>query len=55
MLRPSWGYGEPFDFQLGAGMVIPGWDQGVEARGSVGVGGTRIGARRQLVVPPSLA
>ena len=43
----SWDRGEPFVFQLGAGMVIPGWDQGVE--------GMKVGGRRELVIPPELA
>jgi peptidylprolyl isomerase len=43
----SWDRGELFELQLGAGMVIPGWDQGVE--------GMRVGGRRQLVIPPDLA
>ena len=42
----SWGR-EPFAFQLGAGMVIPGWDQGVE--------GMKVGGRRELIIPPELA
>jgi len=42
----SWGR-EPFVFELGGGLVIAGWDKGVE--------GMRVGGRRQLTVPPDLA
>jgi peptidylprolyl isomerase len=42
----SWDRGEPFPFQLGAGMVIPGWDQGMV--------GMRKGGRRLLIIPPDL-
>jgi FKBP-type peptidyl-prolyl cis-trans isomerase len=39
--------GQPFDFTLGAGQVIPGWDEGVTG---MNVNGTRL-----LVIPPDLA
>lgn len=43
----SWDNGQPFQFPLGGGMVIPGWDQGVV--------GMKEGGRRQLTIPPDLA
>src|SRR4051794_2598619 len=43
----SWDRGQPFVFPLGAGQVIPGWDQGVV--------GMKVGGRRQLTIPPDLA
>jgi peptidylprolyl isomerase len=43
----SWNRGAPLDFRLGVGMVIAGWDQGIE--------GMKVGGRRRLTIPPHLA
>lgn len=37
---------DPFQFTLGRGMVIRGWDEGVE--------GMKVGGKRQLTIPPQL-
>ena len=38
--------GQPFQFPLGAGRVIKGWDQGVQ--------GMKIGEKRKLTIPPEM-
>jgi len=38
--------GKPFEFKLGAGMVIKGWDEGVQ--------GIKVGGKRKLIIPPEL-
>ncbi len=43
----SWNRNDTFSFGLGAGQVIPGWDEGVQ--------GMKVGGRRQLTIPPEQA
>jgi FKBP-type peptidyl-prolyl cis-trans isomerase len=38
--------GDPFQFHLGGGQVIEGWD--------VGVAGMKVGGQRQLIIPPEM-
>src|ERR1700709_1085869 len=43
----SWNRGQPFEFKLGKGQVIPGWD--------AGVAGMKVGGRRKLPIPSAMA
>jgi len=43
----TWKDRHPFTFEIGAGRVIPGWDQGMR--------GMKVGGRRELIIPPDLA
>jgi peptidylprolyl isomerase len=45
VIQSSW-TSQPFQFVLGEGQVIPGWDKGVV--------GMRVGGRRELIIPPAL-
>jgi peptidylprolyl isomerase len=42
----SWDRNDSFQFRLGAGQVIAGWDQGVA--------GMKLGGRRRLTIPPEM-
>lgn len=44
---PKFKHVQPFIFTIGAGQVIPGWDQGIA--------GMKVGEQRKLVIQPDLA
>jgi len=45
VIQSSW-TSQPFQFTLGEGQVIKGWDEGIP--------GMKVGGRRELIIPPSL-
>lgn len=47
MFDSSLSRGQPFEFRVGVGEVIPGWDEGVASM--------KAGGKRQLVIPSELA
>lgn len=47
MFDSSYDRGRPFEFSLGSGLVISGWEEGVV--------GMRVGGKRKLIIPPELA
>lgn len=47
IIQNSKDFGQPFQFTLGAGQVIPGWE--------LGFAGMKVGGVRTIVIPPELA